>query len=262
MTHPYFAGSRHPRILAHRGLATNDDAETAVWENSAAAFATAHAAGVEYIETDCRLTADGELVLFHDETLLRLFGDPRPVSDLRAAELADLMAPHGGLLTVREALDAFPEVRFNIDAKTDVAAAPLGAAVAEDAHRVLIASFSDERRRRVVAAALRAGAELRPAASGGTRSIAALRLASIVRALPRRRLHDIDAVQVPERHRGLRVLTPALIDAAHRVGIEVHVWTVNEPSDMSRLVAAGVDGIVTDRADVAVRTLRGKPRSA
>jgi glycerophosphoryl diester phosphodiesterase len=54
----------------------------------------------------------------------------------------------------------------------------------------------------------------------------------------------------------LQVLTPALLRAAHRQGVEVHVWTVNEPETMRRLVRAGVDGIVSDRADVAVEVLR------
>jgi glycerophosphoryl diester phosphodiesterase len=65
----------------------------------------------------------------------------------------------------------------------------------------------------------------------------------------------VDVLQVPERQGRLRVLTPQLIAAAHRHDVEVHVWTVNEPDDMRRLIDWGVDGVVTDRADVALRTL-------
>ena len=60
----------------------------------------------------------------------------------------------------------------------------------------------------------------------------------------------IDAVQIPERQGRLRVLTPALLRAAHGAGLEVHVWTVNERADMERLLDLGVDGLITDRADV------------
>ena len=68
-------------------------------------------------------------------------------------------------------------------------------------------------------------------------------------------LRDIDALQIPERHSGLKILTPALLRAAHRNDVEVHVWTVNDAGDMRRLVEAGVDGIVTDRADLALATI-------
>ncbi|MFD5214808.1 glycerophosphodiester phosphodiesterase family protein [Microbacterium sp. NPDC058345] len=255
MTHPYFAGTRHPRVLAHRGLIPAPDEDSSVWENSAAAFAAAHAAGAEYIETDCRVTADGDVVLFHDETLERFTGEARSVSAVRTTELRTLFEEHGGLLTVAEALNLFPDIRFNIDVKTDAVAAPIGPLIAAHTDRVLLTSFSDRRRRRAVDSALRAGAALPPAISGGRGTIMRLRAASGVRLSPARMLAGLDAVQIPERHRGIRVLTPALLRVAHVHGVEVHVWTVNEPDDMRRLVGAGVDGIVTDRADVAVQTL-------
>lgn len=252
MTHPYFAKTRHPRVLAHRGLVTAAGEDSGVWENSAVAFAAAHAAGVEYIETDCHLTADGDVVLLHDPDLSRLNGDARAVADIGTRELRDIFAGHGGLLTAGEALDAFPEVRFNIDVKTDAAAVPLGRVVAPHAHRVLVTSFSDARRRVAVAAAVDAGADIRPATSGGSRTIAQMVGRSALRLSPARLLRDLDALQIPERQRGIRVLTPALLRAAHRHGVEVHVWTVNDPADMARLVAAGVDGVVSDRADLAL----------
>ena len=255
MTHPYFEGPRQPRVLAHRGLVVSVDDGPAIWENSAAAFAAAHAAGAEYIETDCRLTADGDVVLVHDDTLARLNGDTRPVDSLRTIELERIFADHGGLMTVPDALAAFPGIRFNIDAKTDAVAAPLGRAVAAEAHRVLVTSFSDARRRTTLAAALDAGAEIRPAASGGRNTILVLRGLTAVRLSPTRALADIDAVQIPERQGPVRIVTPTVIAAVHRLGVEVHVWTVNDPHDMTRLVEAGVDGIVSDRADLAIAAL-------
>lgn len=257
MTHPYFEKARHPRVLAHRGLITAAGEDSGVWENSAAAFAAAHAAGAEYIETDCQVTADGDVVLFHDSTLQRLVGDPRSVSDVRTRELAAIFADHGGLLTVAEALASFPTARFNIDVKTLDAAEPLGPILVDHAQRVLVTSFSDANRRATIAATLRAGAAVRPATSGGSRTIAALRALSSLRLSPARVLRDVDALQIPERHGVVKVLTPALIRAAHTHGVEVHVWTVNDPDDMRRLIASGVDGVVSDRADLALAALAG-----
>jgi len=255
VTHPYFSKTRHPRVLAHRGLITAAGEDSGVWENSAAAFAAAHAAGAEYVETDCQVTADGDVVLFHDATLDRLLGDTRAVREVRTRELRAVFADHGGLLTVAEALSSFPDVRFNIDVKTAAAVDPLGPILAEHTHRVLLTSFSDANRRAAVAAVLRAGAVLRPATSGGSRTIAALRASSALRLSPARLLRRIDALQIPERYGALKVLTPALLRAAHHHDVEVHVWTVNDPEDMTRLVALGVDGIVSDRSDVALTTL-------
>lgn len=255
MTHPFFAGARHPRVLAHRGLASATGEGSSVWENTAAAFAAAHAAGAEYVETDCQVTADGDVVLFHDDTLQRLTGDPRPVSSVPTREMESLFAEHGGLLTVADALDAFPETRFNIDVKTAAAAEPIGAVLAPHAHRVLLTSFSDRIRLRSLRAVVEAGSDIRPATSGGRSVIARLRGLSAARLSLARVLREIDAVQIPERHGRIRLFTPSLVRAAHRLGVEVHVWTVNDPDDMTRLVDAGADGIVTDRADIAVRTL-------
>lgn len=226
-----------------------------MWENTAAAFAAAHAAGAEYLETDCRVTADGDVVLVHDETMARLADDPRRVDEVRTRELSRMFEAHGGLLTVADALDLFPTSRFNIDVKAPRAADLLGPVLVEHTHRTLVTSFSDGNRRSAVAAVLRAGAALRPATSGGARTIAAVRGLTALHLSPARILRDIDALQVPERRRGVTVLTPALVRAAHAHGTEVHVWTVDDPAAMRRLVSAGVDGIVTDRADVAVDVL-------
>ncbi len=184
VTHPYFVKAEQPRILAHRGLVTVEGRESGVWENTAAAFAAAHAAGAEYIETDCQITADGDVVLFHDHDLRRLVDDPRPVHEVRTRELSALFAEHGGLLTVAEALSAFPETRFNIDVKTPAAAAPLGPVLAAHTHRVLVTSFSDANRRATVEAVRQTGTGLRPATSGGSRTIAALRTLSAMRLSP------------------------------------------------------------------------------
>lgn len=250
MTHPWFLGARTPRVLAHRGFVP-PTAEGIV-ENSLAAFAAAHAAGASYVESDCHLTSDRVVVLFHDDNLSRVTGDPRKVADVPLAELARIMSDRGGLVTAADALDTFPALRFNLDVKAADAARPLGRIVARHADRVLLTSFSDARRRAALEAARAAGGV--PATSAGEATVARALFATMSgsKALVRRALAGIDALQVPERVGRLRIVSPRLLRAAHSVGVEVHVWTVNEPSDMDRLLALGVDGLVTDRADLAL----------
>ncbi|MDQ2698846.1 MAG: glycerophosphodiester phosphodiesterase [Actinomycetota bacterium] len=257
MTHPWFEGSGAPRVLAHRGLVTLQEAGNGVVENSFAAVAAAQAAGAEYVESDCHRTADGVVVLFHDDDLSRVTGDPRKVSDVPVGELEQLMADRGGLITLTQALTSFPTVRFNLDVKAADAATAVGREVAPFADRVLLTSFSDARRAAALSAAQAAGRGIRPATSGGRGTIARVLAAVAARSdrLVARALAGVDALQVPERQGGLRIVTPRLVRAAHRHGVEVHVWTVNDPHDMLRLVEMGVDGIVTDRADVALQTL-------
>lgn len=261
--HPYFAGD-HPRVLAHRGFVSDEDAANGVAENSFLAVAAAHAAGAQYIESDCHVTLDGEVVLFHDDDLARVADDPRKVADVTARELADLMADRGGLVTLAQALESFPESRFNLDVKAPAAAAGVGRIVARHAERVLLTSFSDARRRAALAAAADAGVRggVLPATSAGSATIGRLLAAVSLRShtLAARVLHGVDALQIPERQGRIRVVSPRLIDAAHACGVEVHVWTVNAAEDMRRLLAAGVDGIVTDRADVALAVV-ARPES-
>ncbi len=254
MTHPWFSASASPRVLAHRGFVPRgaDD----IIENSLAAFAAAHAAGATYVESDCHLTADGEVVLIHDADLARVLGDPRPVSEVRAVELERLMADFGGLVILRQVFSSFPTLKFNLDVKVPDAAVPLGRTVAHHAERVLITSFSDERRRTALESAWAAGGD--PATSAGTRTIARVLAAAATRSsrLVHRALGGVHALQVPERHNGIPIVTRRLIDAAHHHGVEVHVWTVNESADIHRLLDLGVDGIVTDRTDMALAALR------
>lgn len=253
--HPYFSPPG-PRVLAHRGLVTQEAAELGIVENSFAAVAAAHAAGADYVESDCHLTRDGVAVLFHDDDLRRIAGDPRPLAEVTSTELEAMMSDRGGLIEVAQALDAFPTLRFNFDIKAAAAAETVGRLIAAHGERVLVTSFSDKRRIEALDAAHRAGGE-RPATSPGTATMARLLVAVALgsdRAV-RRILAGVDALQIPERHGRLRVLTPRLVRAAHRHGVEVHVWTVNAPDDMRRLVESGIDGIVTDHADVALETL-------
>lgn len=261
MTHPYFRGTGSPRVLAHRGLVSADAAAQGIVDNSFAAVAAAHAADVEYVESDCHLTADGVVVLFHDDDLQRVAGDARKVAEVTERELAEIMSDRGGLVTLGQALDAFPDLRFNLDVKAEAAAEPVGRLVAPHAARVLLTSFSDARRVRALEAARTMISDAVPATSAGSATIARVLLALRLRSdrLVGRALRGIDALQIPERRGAIRVLSPRLIDVAHRHGVEVHVWTVNDEDDMRRLLAQGVDGLVTDRADAALAVAGSSP---
>lgn len=261
MPHPYFADAMYPRVFAHRGLVTDALAADGVVENSGAAFDAAIAAGAEYIETDCHVTSDGTVVLAHDADLGRLLGDPRPISAIAYDELCAMTADRGGLLTLEQALEEFPGTRFNIDVKADEAAEAVGRIVAPHADRVLLTAFANRRRRLAVSATKAVGGRA-PATSSDARVLARLIALLSVRAssAAKRALAGVDALQIPERYRGVRVLSGRLIEAAHRAGVEVHVWTVNDPHEMLRFVGMGVDGVITDRADLALETLRPRSR--
>lgn len=239
-------------MFAHRGLATEAP------ENTPLAFAKALAAGVVYIETDVHVSADGVAIISHDADLKRLAGRPVRVAQLTRAELAKVDLGEGqGYASLAEVLDGFPDARFNVDVKTAAAAEATARAIIEAnaTERVLVTSFSDARRRATVAAL---GGEHTVASSASQRSVIVALFGSWLGLgfLVRRALRGVDAVQVPERRGPVRVVTPRFIDAVHRAGVEVHVWVVNEEDRMRRLIVQGVDGIVTDRADVAVRVVK------
>lgn len=258
VTHPYLSASTRPRIFAHRGFVPPEHAAHGIAENTLAAFTEAVRTGIEYLETDCHLTSDGRVVLFHDADLSRVAGDPRPIASATHAELAQIMRDRGGLLTLDEMLEAFPTARINIDFKAGEAAESVGRIIAPHSHRVLIAGFNDDYRLQAIRSATAHGQQ-RPATGPGRNALARLLLAMASRS-PRRisaALAGFDALQIPERHGLVRVLSPRLIELAHEHGVEVHVWTVNDPERMSELIRMGVDGIVTDRSDLARTALRG-----
>ncbi len=239
-----------PHIVAHRGLAIHAP------ENSLGAFAAAVECGATHLETDVRTSRDGVPVLAHDPDLSRLAGCGSLVRDLTAAQLCDLDLGGGNrIATLAQALRAFPRSRFNIDVKDDASVGAVAAAVAT-AHataRVLITSFSEARRRHTVA--LLPGV----ATSASARRFAvALVLAKRgwVGAV-RRALRGLDAVQVPERAFRIRIATPRVIQTLRAAGVTVHFWTINDPIEMRRLFDLGVDGIVTDRPDLARDLISG-----
>ena len=202
--------------------------------------------GYQYLETDVRTTADGVLLAFHDEVLDRVTNltgrlCERPWSEVREARIGGQPIPR-----LEEMLAAWPDVRINIDAKDDAAVAPLVEAIegARAHDRVCVAAFSDVRLRR-----FRRLSGGQVCTAMGPRTIARLKGAGYrVPTIP----FAAGCVQVPIYHGRIRVVDRRFVTAAHRRGLHVHVWTIDEPAEMDRLLDLGVDGIMTDRP-VALR---------
>ncbi|MDT0382201.1 glycerophosphodiester phosphodiesterase [Streptomyces sp. DSM 42041] len=238
-----------PLAFAHRGGAAEG------LENTVTAFRRAVDLGYRHLETDVHATADGRLVAFHDDTLDRVTDGRGRIADLTWEQVRRVRV--GGREPVplfSELLETFPSARWNIDVKADAALAPLLAEL-EAAHawdRVCVGAFDE---RRVARAQELAGPRL--ATSLGTRGVRALRLRSWGLPLPVRR--GAVCVQVPVRHGRIRVVDAAFVRAAHRLGMQVHVWTVNDADTMRALLDLGVDGIMTDHIELLreVLTERG-----
>lgn len=246
-----FLASAGPRVFAHRGLSIEAP------ENTLGSFRAALTAGATHLETDVQVSLDGIAVLSHDPDLARVAGSSARVDQLTMAELRRIGLGAGhSFLSLAEALDAFPEARFNIDVKVQGAVEPTARAVrqAGATPRVLITSFSESRRRGVVA--LLPGVATSASPPVLARALLAARLGLTGSA--RRVLRGFAAVQVPERYGRLRVVTPRFIRVMHAVDVEVHVWTVNDPEEMRRLLDLGVDGLVTDRSDLAVAVIAAR----
>jgi glycerophosphoryl diester phosphodiesterase len=245
-----------PRVFAHRGLALHAP------ENTLLAFLHAVNAGVTHIETDVHGSADGVAMISHDPDLARVAGREVRVSQLTAAELRRVALGEGqSYCSLADALDAFPETRFNIDIKSADAVPGAIKAIRDlrATERVLIGSFSTKRRLAVVRELPGVATSI---SAGGALPAAHAARAGAVRMLSRL-LADVDAVQLPTKVAGAPITTPRAIRNFHAAGVEVHIWTVNDPAEMDRLLDAGVDGIVTDRADLAlplVARRRGRTR--
>jgi glycerophosphoryl diester phosphodiesterase len=237
--HP-FLDHAGPLAIAHRGGALDGQ------ENTMAAFARAVALGYRYLETDVHATADGILVTFHDASLDRVTDRTGKVAELPWRELRQ--ARVGGTEPIPllvELLERWPHVRINIDPKSDAAVQPLVEAIKRTGtiDRLCVGSFSDRRLQR-----LRAALGPRLCTSMGPHEVLRLRLASWAR-LPRPIVSQTLAaacVQIPVRQGRITLAEARLLQYAHALGLPVHVWTINDPEAMQRLLDLGVDGIVTD----------------
>lgn len=246
-----------PIPLAHRGFSRDG------LENSMAAFAAAVDLGFGYVETDVHATSDGVVLAIHDDTLDRVTDRTghipgMPWREVRAARIGGVEP----IPRLEELLGTWPDLRVNIDLKSAGAITPTVRVIerARAHDRVCIASFSDTRRRQAVRRLSRP-----VVTSAGQLSGALFRAATLLPRPVRRQavtaaLGDVDGLQAPVAHWGLPVVTPTTVAAAHAAGAFVHVWTVNDPREMHRLLDLGVDGLVSDRADLLreVLTARGQ----
>jgi glycerophosphoryl diester phosphodiesterase len=233
--------------LAHRGGARHP--ANLGRENTLHAFAESVALGYRYLETDVHATADGVLIAFHDSRLDR-------VTDLRgriAASPWDRIRQariHGldHIPTLADLFTAFPDARFNIDAKAGASIDLLARTIDDfQAHdRVCVSSFGASRLHR-----LRRLLGPRVATAASPVGIAVNRFFPWLTAALNT---PAPVLQIPVDRQlfGLRlqVLTGPLVDAVHAAGKRVHVWTIDDPVEMEQLLDAGVDGIFTDRVDV------------
>jgi glycerophosphoryl diester phosphodiesterase len=250
--HPFVDAPR-PRLFAHRGASGEAP------ENTLPAFALGLAQGARYLETDARLTRDGEVVLLHDATLERTTDGSGPLAELTLDELARLDAGFGfsrdgghsfpfrgrGLRVPRlgELLDAQPGALVNVEIKGGDPEA-VDAVIAEvrrarAAPRVLLAAAEEPVLARVCAA------DPGTAIGSSTADVLALIRAAVERRLERFQPRG-QALQVPPSFGGHALVTRELVSAAHRVGLELHVWTINDVQEMAQLLALGVDGIMSD----------------
>jgi len=233
-----FAFLDHPGPIpfAHRGGAGD-------WpENTMPAFEAAVSLGYRYLETDVHLTADGVLCAFHDDRLDRVTDRTGVIAELPWSEVR--LAKVGGtepIPLLEDLLGTWPQARINIDPKHDSAVDALAAVLTrtDSVERVCIGAFSDRRLAR-----LRALLGPRLCTSLGPKAIARLRAASLT---PLRSGVPGACVQVPPSFRGAPIVDARFVRAAHRLGLPVHVWTIDTEDEMRRLLDLGVDGIMTDR---------------
>lgn len=227
-----------PIPFAHRGGAGD------LPENTMAAFERAVSLGYRYLETDVHVTADGVLVAFHDDRLDRVTDRTGAIALLQWAEVnkARVGGTDERVPLLEDVLGAWPSVRVNIDPKHDASVVPLVDALrrAQAFDRVCVAAFSD---RRLARFRRLTGGQVCTALGPG--EITGLRLSSWAGGPPVP--FSAGCAQVPVRFGPVPVVDTRLVAAAHRQGLPVHVWTVDDPAVMDRLLDLGVDGLMSDR---------------
>ncbi len=234
--HPYLE-HEGPIAFAHRG------GTSAAPENSLRAFADAVALGFTYLETDVHTTSDGILVAFHDNDLQRTCGEKRTIEgstwdELKSARLSGTDA----IPLLDDLLDEFPNAKFNIDCKADSALEPLIQKLKDRdcLDRVCIGSFSDKRLERV-----REEFGSSVCTSMGPREVAKL-VARSASHLPLPVTDHALLAQVPVSQGPIPVVTKQFVRTAHSLGLQVHVWTIDDPIEIARLLDLDVDGIMSD----------------
>jgi glycerophosphoryl diester phosphodiesterase len=233
--------STRPLVFAHRGGSKIGP------ENTITAFDRGLAAGADGLELDVHLSRDGIVVVHHDHLLDRTTSARGPLNARTAAELGKLDVP-----LLRDVLARYSGKKIIVELKESSAA--LARAAVDEIRRakavdhVCLGSFSD--------AALHAARAYDPeiATSGGRLSVRIALYRSWCYLSPGSVPYQ--ALQVPETSGATRVVSPRFVKMAHKAGLVVQVWTVDEADDIRRLLDWGVDGIISDRPDIASKVLR------
>ena len=263
----FFSGPK-PRIVGHRGAAGEAP------ENTLPSFQRARADGAGWVELDVRASADGEVVILHDETVDRTTDGHGPVGGRSLKELKRLDAgyrftndggrsyPYRGkkieIPTLAELFSLLPDVRAIVEIKQ--ADPPIVEKVIELAraagkeHDVLLATEEDGIMRDIRA---RRGAK-EPIATGFSYDEVAAFMEWLAGGSAGNYVPEGRAMQVPSEYAGVTLVSPATLAAAHALGLEIFVWTVNEPAEMARLLDLGVDGIITDYPERLRALLAGR----
>jgi len=230
-----------PLAFAHRGFTDGDGTE-----NSMAAFQRAVDLGYRYLETDVRVTRDGVALAFHDARLDRVTDRTGRIDELTYAEVRTArIAGREPIPLLTDVLATWPDARINLDVKSEASVAATADAVrrTNSLDRICVGSFSDAR---IEATRRLLGPQL--CTSIGPRAAFGLRMASRLG----RRLRPTPArcAQVPARLGRVTFVDARFLATAHTAGLQVHVWTINDPVEMRQLLDLGVDGVMTDRADL------------
>ena len=256
MSTGYFAGPK-PRVFGHRGAAGLAP------ENTIPSFALGLALGADRLELDVHASCDGMIVIFHDPTLDRTTNGTGPLRQRSLYELQQLDAgyqftrdghdyPYRGqglrIPTLEALLKDFPLAYCNVEIKQ--ADPPIVAQVVEvirqlgAEHRVLLAAEDDT----VMQEIRHLGGDIATSFCTGDVAdfIGRVHTGNWEGYRPGGR-----ALQIPPRFNDIELVTKESVTAAHRCGLEVHVWTINDPDEMRRLLALGVDGIISDLPGLA-----------
>ena len=205
--------------------------------------------GYRYVETDVHCTNDGRLVAFHDDTLDRVSDSTGRISTQSWDTIRQIRVSGERIPLLEEILETWPDLHVNIDPKSDDAVAPLIELIQRTGSidRVCIGSFSDGRIQRLRRAL---GPSL--CTSMGPLEVLRLRLKSY--GVPTGRFFS-GCAQVPVRQGLVPVVDRRSVQTAHRLGLQVHVWTVDAEEEMHRLLDLGVDGLITDRPSLLKQVL-------
>lgn len=245
---PHYRFLDHDGVLAfaHRG------GDRVAPENTMAAFEDAVAQGYRYLETDVHASKDGVVYAFHDDNLARMVGEDVAISTLSAQEI-DALELQGGqhIPRMAELFEAFPEARFNIDAKDWPVVGPLAQLIntTRTHERVCIGSFSDAR----IKAVLNDTGDI--CHTGGPKTVRRFFI-GVKTYWPFR--FSAGCLQVPMRHGDMEMATRKTIDYAHKRGLQLHVWTINDESTMNELLDLGVDGLMSDDCALLKRVLMSR----